>query len=60
MNSLLNKYASIKKISKYMLNFKINPWITSGIQNPISLQKKLLNKFINKLDPQIRSLNLDK
>ena len=55
MNSLLNKYAPFKKISKYKLKFKVKPWITFGIQNSISVKNKLLKKFINKKDPQIKA-----
>ena len=52
MNSLLNKYAPFKKISKYKLKFKTKPWITFGIQKSIFVKNKLLKKFINKKDPQ--------
>ena len=55
MNSLLNKYAPFKKISKYKLKFKTKPWITFGIQKSISVKNKLLKKFINKKDPQIKA-----
>ena len=40
MNSLLNKYAPFKKISKYKLKFTTKPWITYGKQNSISVKKK--------------------
>ena len=53
MNSLLNKYAPFKKISKYKL--KTKPWITFGIQKSISVKNKLLKKFINNKDPQIKA-----
>ena len=55
MNSLLNKYATSKKFSKYKLKFKTKPWITFGIQKSISIKNKLLKKFINKKDPQIKA-----
>ena len=55
MNSLLNKYATFKKISKHKLKFKTKPWITFGIQKSISVKNKLLKKFINKKDPQIKA-----
>ena len=54
MNSLLNKYARFKKISKYKLKFKRKPWITFGIQKSISVKNKPLKKFINKKDPPIK------
>ena len=55
MNSLLNKCAPFKKISKYKLKFKTKTWITFGIQKSISVKNKLLKKFINKKDPQIKA-----
>ena len=56
INSLLNKYALFKKISKYKLKFKTRPWITFGIQISISVKNKLLKKFINKKDLQIKAV----
>ena len=38
MNSLLNKYAPFKKISKYKLKIKAKPWITFGIQKWFSIK----------------------
>ena len=55
INSLLNKYAPFKKISKYKFKFKRKPWITFGIQKSISVENKLLKKFINKKNPQIKA-----
>ena len=55
MNSLLDKYAPFKKISIYRLKFKTKPWITFGIQKSIFIKKKLLKKFNNKKDPQIKT-----
>ena len=54
MNSFLNKYAPFKKISKRKLKFKTKTWITFGIQKSISIKNKLLKKFINKKDLQIK------
>ena len=55
MNSLLHKYSPVKKISRYRLKFKTKPWITLGIQKSITLKNKLLKRFINKKDPQIKA-----
>ena len=55
MNLLLNNYAPFKKISKYKFKFKTKPWITFAIQKLISIKNKLLKKFINKKDPQIKA-----
>ena len=54
MNSLLDKYPLFKKISKYKLKFKQKPWITFSIQKSVSIKTKLLKKFINKKDSQLK------
>ena len=56
INSVLNKYAPLKKVNKYKLRFKKKPWITSGIQKSVYIKNKLLKKFINKKDPQIKAV----
>ena len=48
MNSLLNKYAHFKKISKHKLKFETKPGITFSIQKSISIKNKLLVKRIHK------------
>ena len=55
MNTLLDKYAPFKKISKYKLKFKTKLCTTFVIQKPISIKNKLLKKFISKKDPQIKA-----
>ena len=45
---MLNRY-------EYKLKFRTKLWITFGIQKSISIKNKLLNKFINKNDPQIKA-----
>ena len=45
---MLNRY-------EYKLKFRTKLWITFGIQKSISIKNKLLKKFINKNDPQIKS-----
>ena len=54
INMLLDTYAPLKKILKYKLKFKSKPWITLGLQKPISLKNKLLANFINKKDPILK------
>ena len=49
MNSLLNKDAPFKKISKYKLKFKTKPWITLGIQKSISINKPLKKQTIKEI-----------
>ena len=56
INSVLNKYAPLKRVNKYKLRFKNKPWITSGIQKSIYIKNKLLKKFINKKDPQSKAI----
>ena len=36
--SLIDTYAHLKRISKNKLKFKDKPWITSGLQNSISIK----------------------
>ena len=55
INYLLNRYARFKRISKYKLKFKTKAWITFCQQKSISIKSKLLKKFINKKDPQIKT-----
>ena len=45
---MLNRY-------EYKLKFRTKLWITFGIQKSISIKNKLLKKFINKNDPQIKA-----
>ena len=33
----------------------MKPWITFGIQKSVSVKNKLLKKFINKKDPQVKA-----
>ena len=50
INSILSKYAPFKKVNKYKLRFKNKPWITSGTQKSIYINKKLLkNSSIKKI-----------
>ena len=51
INMLLDTYAPLKKINKYKLKFKPEPWITLGLQKSLSVKNKLLTNFINKKDP---------
>ena len=44
INSVLNKYAPIKKVNKYKLRIRNKPWITSGIQKAAYIKNKLLKK----------------
>ena len=43
---MLDKYLPLKKLTKQKLKFKTKPWVTPGIQKPISIKNKLLTKFI--------------
>ena len=56
INSVLNKYAPIKKVNKYKLRIRNKPWITSGIQKAVYIKNKLLKKIINKEDPQSKAI----
>ena len=54
INMLLDTYAPLKRINKYKLKFKSKPWITLGLQKPISVKNKLLTNFINEKDPILK------
>ena len=54
INVLSDTYAPLKRVKKYKLKFKSKPWITLGLQKPISLKNKLLTNFINKKAPIIK------
>ena len=45
-NSILDLYASLKKISKQKLKFRNKPWITLGLQKSIFIKNQLLTKYI--------------
>ena len=51
---LLGTYAPLKRVKKYKMKFKSNPWITLGLQKKISVKNKLLTNFINK-DPILKA-----
>ena len=54
INMLLDLYAPLKRINKYKLKFKFEPWITLGLQKSISVRNKFLANFINKKDPVLK------
>ena len=56
INMLLDTYATLKRVKKYKLKFKSEPWITLGLQKSISVKNKLLTNFINKKDPILRGM----
>ena len=42
MNSILDEHASLNRINKYKLKSKFKPWITSAIQESITVKSNLL------------------
>ena len=54
INVLSDTYAPLKRVKKYKLKFKSKPWITLGLQKPISVKNKLLTNVINKKAPIIK------
>ena len=48
INSVLNKYAPLKKVDTYRLRLKKLFFFTAGIQKSIYIKNKLLKKLINK------------
>ena len=57
INMLFHTYAPLKKINKYKLKFKSNPWITLGLQKSISVKNKLLTNFVHKKDPALKGIS---
>ena len=56
INSVLNKHTSLKKVNRYKLRYNRKPWMTSGIQKSVCIKNKLLKKFINKKDLQLKAV----
>ena len=54
-NLILDKYLPLKKLTKQKLKFKTKPWITLGLQKPISVKNKLLTKFIKLKEPTLKN-----
>ena len=50
MSKILDKHVQLKKLSKYILKFKTEPWVTTAQQKSISIKNKLFGDFINKKD----------
>ena len=48
INMFWDTYEPLQRVNKYKMKFKSKPWITWGLQKPISVKNKLLKKFINK------------
>lgn len=55
MNSVLNEYAQLKKVSKYKLKVLTKSMITTGLQQSMTIKNKQLKKFINEKDLQINA-----
>ena len=50
MSNIIDKHASLKKLSKYKLKFKTKHWIFTALQKSISIKNKLFRDFIDKKD----------
>ena len=50
-NDLLDKHVPFKKISKYKLTFRTNPWITAALQKSISIKNALFKRYIKLKSP---------
>ena len=51
---ILYAYLPLKRINKCKLKFKSKPWITLGLQKPISVKNKLLTYYSNKRNPILK------
>ena len=54
INSLLDKYLPLKKLTKKEFKQQFKPWITFGIQKSIRRREKLYKKFINAKNVDIK------
>ena len=50
----MDAHAPLKKVNKYKLKFKTQPWITPALQKSISIKYNLLKKFVTAKDPQVK------
>ena len=44
INMLLDTYAPLKRFNKYKLKFRSKPWIILGLQKPLFLKNKLVER----------------
>ena len=54
MNSILDEHVSLNRINKYKLKSKFKPWITSAIQESITVKSDLLKRPKNTKDLQTK------
>ena len=52
---ILDKYLSLKKLSKKKLKFKTKIWITPGLQKSFSLKNKSLTGFMKLKEPTLKN-----
>ena len=50
MNNILGKHAPFKRITKYKLKFRTNPWITPAFQKPIFIKNNIFKNYIKTKD----------
>ena len=55
-NSLLEKHAPLKQITKKEIKTKSKPWITTGILTSIRNKNKIYNKFCKAKDQKRKDL----
>ena len=49
----MDVHAPLKKVNKFKLKFKTEPWITPALQKSISIKNNLLKEIIFAKDPQV-------
>ena len=54
INSLLDKYLPLKKLTKKEFKQQFKPWITFGIRESMRRREKLYKKFINAKNVDIK------
>ena len=56
INSIIDKYMPLKKLSKNEVKMKLKPWINQEIVQSINKKNNLLKKYINCKDPTKRNI----
>ena len=55
INEVLDKHVPLKKLTKKELRLQAKPWITQGILNSIKRRDRLLKKYINSTDLDLKN-----
>ena len=57
VNTLVDQYLPLKKITKKEIRHQFKPWITNGIRTSIKRREKLYKKFLRAKDENIKEMH---